>query len=463
MSISLQIYHRMPDWTRTLAASARGYYLNSWRYDRHTERLVEEALDRDFWSARQWREWRENRLSFILHRAATEVDFYRERWAERRRRGDDASWQYLENWEVLEKQALRSHAESFVADDCRRKRMFHEHTSGTTGTSLDLWWSAETVKHWYALFEARCRRWYGNTRRDRWAMLGGQMVVPIHQRKPPFWVWNAGMNQLYMSSYHFAPDLLNHYADAIVRHRVSYILGYPSALFVLAREILRQKRKDIQMSVAIANAEPLLDHQREMISEAFNCPVRETYGMAEIVAAASECEGGKLHLWADVGIIEGGGSFRGNQPHDFICTGLINADMPLIRYAVGDCGSFSEARCECGRTLPLMGKIAGRSDDILFTSDGRRVGRLDPVFKNNLHVKEAQIIQKSLKEIIVKCVPDAEFDQQSAKRLSHAIRQRLGDVDVILEIVAEIPRTERGKFRAVICELPAEERGRLNQ
>src|ERR1041385_6666581 len=103
MSVSLQIYHKMPAWSRSFAASLRGYYLNSWRYDKNTERLVEEALERDFWSESEWRKWRENRLSFVLNRAATKVPFYRERWAQRRQRGDNSSWEYLENWEILEK------------------------------------------------------------------------------------------------------------------------------------------------------------------------------------------------------------------------------------------------------------------------------------------------------------------------------------------------------------------------
>ena len=55
------------------------------------------------------------------------------------------------------------------------------------------------------------------------------------------------------------------------------------------------------MTVAITNAEPVFDYQRWAIAEAFQCPVRETYGMAEIVAAASECTAGKLHLWPEVG------------------------------------------------------------------------------------------------------------------------------------------------------------------
>jgi phenylacetate-CoA ligase len=461
MSLSLQIYHKMPAWSRSVAASLRGYYLSSWRYDSKTERLVEEALERDFWSAKQWREWRENRLSFVLNRAASQVPFYREQWARRRRNGDKSSWETLENWEILEKQTLREHAAEFVADDCRREKMYHDHTSGTTGTSLNLWSTAESVKLWYALFEARSRRWYDVTRRDRWAILGGQLIVPVANRKPPFWVWNAGLNQLYLSSYHLAPDLIKNYLDAIAKYRVTYILGYSSALYTLAQEVLRKKRKDIQLKVAITNAEPLFDYQRKTISEAFNCPVRETYGMAEIVAAASDCERGRLHQWLDVGVIEKISTAQ-NAPQDFICTGLINADMPLVRYRVGDCGSFSDEKCECGRSLPLIAKIEGRSDDVLWTADGRRVGRLDPVFKNDLPIKEAQIIQKSLKKIVVRLVPADDFNPKAAKNLSERIRERMGDVEITLETVTEIPRTERGKFRSVICDLSAEERNTLN-
>lgn len=445
----------MPAWSRSLAASLRGYYLNSWRYDKNTEKLVREALERDFWSEKQWREWRENRLSFILHRAATQVPFYRKIWSERRRKGDKSSWENLENWEILEKQTLREHASEFVADDCRREKMFHDHTSGTTGTSLNIWSTSETVKLWYGIFEARARRWYGVSRQDRWAILGGQLVVPAQQRKPPFWVWNAGLNQLYMSSYHLAPDLIKHYLEAMAKYRVSYILGYTSALDALAREVLRQKRHDIRFAVAITNAEPLFDFQRETISQAFQCPVRETYGMAEVVAAAGDCEHGRLHQWLDVGIIE---KKPEEKIEDFICTGLLNADMPLIRYRVGDCGRFSAEKCLCGRTLPLIEKIEGRSDDVLLTADGRRVGRLDPIFKNDFPIKEAQIIQKSLKKIVVRLVPSDGFNGQCEKDLSQSIRERMGDVEVYLETVSAIPRTERGKFQAVICEIPLEER-----
>ena len=230
----LWLYHRLPGPARSIAATLRGLYLRSWRYGPETERLVAEAVEREHWSPERWRLWREKRLAYVLDRAATQVPFYRDHWAALRRSGDQSSWELLENWPVLQKESVRANARAFLADDRRGHTLFHEHTSGTSGTPLDLWWSRATVRAWYALFEARWRRWYGVSRRDRWAILGGQLVTAATQRKPPFWVWNAGLRQLYMSAYHLAPDLVPHYCDALRRYRIRYLFGYPSALYGLA-------------------------------------------------------------------------------------------------------------------------------------------------------------------------------------------------------------------------------------
>jgi len=257
-----------------------------------------------------------------------------------------------------------------------------------------------------------------------------------------------------------------HYLDSLSRYRIGYLYGYSSSLYELAQEALRQGRNDLKMKVALTNAEPLFDYQRQTIELAFQCPVRETYGMAEIVTAASECEHGGLHLWPDVGQAE----IMSDDPQngegragDLVCTGLLNVDMPLIRYRVGDRVSMASQResCACGRTLPLLESIEGRLDDVLFTRDGRRIGRLDPVFKNGLPIREAQIIQVSLDQIRVRYVPEAEFTPVSADSLIARLRAHLGNVHVTLERVDEVPRTANGKFRAVICELPAATRNAL--
>lgn len=454
----LKFYHGLPVPVRSLAASIRGYRLLWQRYGGDSGRLVGEALQRESWSAAQWAGWNSERLSRLLHLAVTQVPYYREQWAERRRQGDDSPWADLQNWPVLEKEAVRRDPRRFLLEGLDRRRLFEMHTSGSTGTPLTLWHTRRDEQGWYALFEARCRHWYGVSRRDRWGILGGQLVAPVSCRKPPFWVWNAGLSQLYMSTYHLAPDLVRYYLEALIRYHVQYLVGYPSALHLLAQAALEEQRGDLKLKVVISNAEPLYDYQRSAIVEAFNCAVRDTYGMTERVAAASECEHGEMHLWPEAGWLE---VVNGVRPvevggvGDLVCTGLMSSAMPLIRYRVGDQGAIAAdgLECPCGRTLPRLAQIEGRSDDVLCTVDGRRIGRLDPVFKAGWPIREAQVIQESLGAIRVRLVPSDGFDDVIQQEVARQLRARLGDVTVEFEKVSEIPRGPNGKFRSVICNL----------
>jgi phenylacetate-CoA ligase len=457
----LNAYHRLPAELQSLTATLRGLYLRAWRYGPQTRRAMEQAMEREHWSAAEWDRYRTARLAYILNRAATRVPFYQAQWAERRRQGDDRSPGVLEHWPILEKDTLRAHARSFVADDSSPRRMFHEHTSGTTGKPLDLWRSRQTLRAWYALSEARWRGWHGVSAADRWAILGGQLVAPVSQRRPPFWVWNSALKQLYMSCYHLSPEHIPAYLDALEKFEIRYLWGYSSALYTLAQEAVRTGRTSTRMVVAIANAEQVFDFQRTMISRAFGCPLRQTYGLAEKTVAAGECEAGRLHLWPEVGIVEVVDGDRPAAPGscgELVCTSLLDADMPLVRYRVGDRGAVDpHTSCGCGRTLPLLKSIDGRTDDVVITPDGRRVGRLDPVFKADLHIREAQIIQDALDHVLVLYVPDAGFSAESGREIVVRLQDRLGDVRVTLQPVDAIPRGANGKFRAVMSRLSKDE------
>ena len=460
----LKAYHRLPGPLRSITASIRGLYLRSWRYGPETDRLVEEALERETWTSDRWKVWQEERLAFVLQRAATKVPYYREQWAARRRKGDRASWEYLGNWPILEKDAIRENSLAFVADDSDVRKMFHEQTSGSTGKPLSLWFTLKTMRAMSAWSEARTRHWNGMSRHNRWAMIAGQLVIPVKQRRPPFWVWNQGLNQLYMSSYHLAPDLMGSYLDALSRYRVTYLYGYSSSLYALAQAALDSGRNDLHMTVALTSAEPLYEYQRDAIAEAFNCPVRETYGMAESVAMASECTAGQLHLWPEVGLMEvmqDGQLVSCGAPGDFVCTGLLNVDMPLIRYRIGDRGHLIDSTevCQCGRTLPMMGSLEGRISDVLYTKDGRRVSRFGQVFNGVLGIREAQVIQETLDRVRVKFVPTQAFIPHHEHLIVQRVKERIGeDLEVVMEPVAEVPRGAGGKFRAVVCKLSSKPR-----
>ncbi|HJS42213.1 MAG TPA: AMP-binding protein [Gemmatimonadales bacterium] len=458
-SLLLACYHGMPASLRSAAATIRGWYLRRWRYNRGSDQLATEALERDRWTGAQWHKWREERIAYVLQRAATRVPYYREQWAARRRGGDTASPELLANWPLLEKDTVRANPRAFLADDCDPKQMFHEQTSGTTGKPLGIWRTKDTVSSIQAIADARTRMWDGIPRDARWARLGGQLVIPIKQRRPPFWVWNAAMRQLYLSSFHLAPDLIPHYLDALARYRVLYIAAYPSSLYALAREALRLGRTDITMTAVYTNAEPVLPEHRATIAEAFQCQVRETYGMTETVAAASECDAGRLHAWPEFGHVEV------REDGEFICTGLLNLEMPLIRYRVGDHGSPAPASaddgtsgCDCGRGLPLMGSIGGRTNDLLLTPDGRQVFWLNPVFYGLQGVRQSQIVQEKIDLLRVLIAPAPGFTPAIARTIVERLRQRMGEVRVLVDQVEEVPRTSNGKLRAVICNLSPAQR-----
>jgi phenylacetate-CoA ligase len=445
---------------RVLAASVRGYQLRARRYGPDTEQLVVEAMEREQWPAERWRAWQEDQLARLLHHAATRVPYYRAQWEARRRSGDDSSVECIENWPLLHKEPLRATPQAFVADNYNIRKLISEHTSGTTGTPLTLWMTRDTVRAWYALFEARWRRWYGVSRRDRWAIVGGQLVSPVAQSTPPFWVWNQGMNQLYLSSYHLSPGNIPHYLTALQDHQVVYLYGYASSLFALARGALESEGHILSLKVIISNAEPLFAHQRELIEEAFQCPVYDTYGMSELVSGASECASGSLHLWPEAGVTEIMELGQDEPVHAgcsgrIIGTGLLNPAMPLIRYEMGDSGALapSTITCNCGRTLPILQDVEGRLDDVIVTPDGRTVGRMDPVFKADFPIREAQIIQESLQQIRVKIVPAPDFAKTHADALVERIQERVGDIQVGVELVDSIPRSANGKFSAVISRM----------
>lgn len=432
-------YYLLPPFLQSAVASAHGFRLQRIRYGSDTGALVAAAREREFWSPEQWELWRSNELRALLTRARERVPYYREYWKGR------SGWEELGNWPLLEKTELRREPRRFLADDCDPARMYPERTSGSSGTPLTLWWSYPTVRRWYAMFEARWRNWYGVGRADNWAILGGQLVAPVERTKPPYWVWNAGMNQLYLSSYHMTPAAIPYYLDEIERRGVKYLFGYSSALATLAAGALEAGRKLGGLRVAITNAEPVHQYQRRLAGEAFGCPLRETYGMAEIVAAASECEHGSLHLWPEVGVLESHGG-------ELVATGLFNTDMPLIRYRLGDRGILAPAGtvCACGRKLPVLAGLEGRVDQVLIGMDGQQVGRMDPVFKADLPLVEAQIIQTARDRIVLRYVPAEGFGEQTRRTLTAEIRARLGAVNVEFERLEQIPREANGKFRAVI-------------
>lgn len=453
------VYSHCPGPIRSLGASLYGLWLQSWRYGPETEDLIEEALERETWPQEKWKAWQQQKLSYVLDYAAKRVPYYREHWTDRRRRGDRVSWEYLENWPFLTKESVLNNPKAFLSDSCNPNRMFHDHTGGTTGTPLNLWISKKAMRAWHAMFEARGRRWNDVSRHKNWATLGGQTVAGPNVESPPFWVWNKPMNQLYLSANHVSQANTPYYLESLRKYRVTHVLGYSSSLYVLAHEALSLGIPIPRVKTIITMAEPLLPYHRKALAEAFGAEVRETYGMSELVAMATECSSGRLHLWPEVGLLEvisdtGNGPVESGDAGRFVCTSLLNTEMPLIRYVVGDRGRLfrhSES-CGCCRNLPMIAAVEGRTNDMLIGRNGRRVYWVNPIFYD-LPIREAQVVQDRIDHVTIRYVATSGFERGTEREIFRRLRLRMGDVNVAFEQLTEIPRGQNGKFRAVICNV----------
>ncbi len=453
----IRMYHALPSGMKNLVATWRGRQLESLRCGPRFEGRVADALGRETWDKSSLESYQKNQLERMLVHARESVPFYKKYWDNRSPAVSRDEITDLNSWPILEKESVRSDPHSLLAHTSDRKKLKVWHTSGSTGTPTKIFWSKEFQQKRWAVFEARHRRWYGVTNGDPFALIGGRMVTPFNRDKPPFWVWNGASKQLYLSAYHLSEKNIPFYIAEMKRRKVRHIYAYTSGVYEIANYMIVNGLRYQGLKVIVTQAEPLLSYQREVIHTAFDCPVRESYGMSEMVALANECEHGKMHLSPEYGICEvedSAGRLSKSGEGDLIVTGFLNDDMPLIRYRVGDRVSLADnlEKCSCGRSLPILHKVEGRTDDVLITEEGRRIGRLSTVFKN-LPIVEVQTIQESFSKVKLIVVPDRNFDSESEASLVKSFRERMGDIEVVVNLVHEIPRGANGKFRSVICNV----------
>jgi len=455
----IETYHLLPSPIRTVAASAWGYYLHWWRYGKKTEFHLEEALERDNWKKEQWSNYNESRLSEILESAAKHVPYYKDIWNMRRRNGDKSSWQYLENWPILEKKEVRENPKKFISENAK-KPLYIDHTSGTTGKPTLIYLNRETIIKWYAIFEARIRHWNNLSYKENWGIFGGQKIIPLNQTEPPFWVLNKGLNQVYFSIFHITLDSIKFYIDAINQHGLTHLIVYPSIFALFSKQIKDLGMDPPKLKAIILNAEKTWPQQKKLIAEVFSCKVIDTYGMAEIAAASSECDHGTMHYWPETGVIEildhESREINKNLKNGpLVLTGLLNKDMPLIRYINGDIGSVPnwDQDCDCGKTLPVFEGVFGREKDLLKTNDGRSLYILDSLF-NDLPIIEGQLVQEKIDSFLVNVIPNNNFKYDEVKKIIYSrIFHYFGEVDIILNKVSNLEINENGKVKSFISKV----------
>ena len=447
-------YETLPVFAQNLACTWAGYRRSRARFTPHFHRALAELertakLPLAALHALQWR-----RLRRLVDLARRHVPYYAS-LAPPSERADplDAIHETLAATPPLDKATYRDRTDEFIARHLDRRRLIRGKTSGTTGTALPLWYTREALAEEFATFW-RMRRAAGVDRRDANLTFNGQTIVPFGQTRPPFWRTNRWNRQTLFSLYHCTPDNLRHYVDALHRTPARYAQGYPSAMHLVARAMLDAGRPlpPGRLRACFTSSESLLAFQRDAIERGFGARVYDRYGVSELCVSMTECAASRLHVDMEFGIVE----VEPTEESDdwvrgpLLVTGFANDATPLLRYRVGDVGTRSKAPCRCGRAGDVFIDVDGRIEDYVMTPDGRRVGRLDHIFKEQLDVAEAQVLQQTQDALEVLVVRRPAYGAASERALLKEFRTRLGDeIAIELRYVDAIPREPNGKLRAV--------------
>lgn len=437
-------YDKLPLWTQTLAVNlvSAGNFRN--KYGRVFHRTLDRLADNERKSKDQLLDEQARQLHSMLEYTRTHVPYYR-------RLG--CSPDNFHEWPILDKQLLASQSCDFVSDDFHRKELMILKTSGTTGTPLQVHVS-KTYHQMEMAFRWRHRAWGGVPFLSRAAYVSGHPVAQASQSDGPFWRVDVIEKRLLCSSYHLSPANLPQYIDALRRYAPLFVHGYPSSLYVLAQYMLEHDVHEVRPRAVFTASETLLDFQRAAIQKAFGTKVFNWYGNTEMTCNIVECEAGGLHYRTDYGVLEL------LDDGIMVCTALNNHAMPLIRYRVGDVAVGRDGSCPCGRAFPLMERVEGRIEDYVVTPEGRRIGRLDHLFKDAQHIREAQLVQKQVDELIIRIVRTEGFSSEDERVILAEARQRLGSsIRIRFDYVHDIPRVSGGKFRFVKSSLSHQARG----
>ena len=131
--------------------------------------------------------------------------------------------------------------------------------------------------------------------------------------------------------------------------------------------------KSTNLKTGLFGAEPWSEKMRDEIEKQLGISAHDIYGLSEIIGpgVACECEyknGGHIyedHFYPEIINPVTGEVLPIGEKGELVLTTLTKEGIPMVRYRTKDLTTLNREVCDCGRTLVRMGKILGRSDDML--------------------------------------------------------------------------------------------------
>lgn len=430
-------------------------------YDRSGRLRELRRLRRTQWDAPQEvRARQEAALRAIVRHAAATCPFYRESWAAA---GIDPAQvrtsEDLRRLPIVTKDDIRRRQDDLVSSRHRKQDLRRAKTGGSTGVSLEVFCDEPGIQK-RAAAALRADEWSG------WRL--GQPMAAVWGNPPVAASFKARVRAtlkdriIYLDTMRIDEPAIDRFLAAWDRLRPGLLFGHAHSLFILAEYVLARGRR-LQPTGIVATSMMLLEAERAVIEQACGgVPVTNRYGCEEVSLIACECEQHRgLHLNVDHVITEflrdDGTPCAPGEDGRLVVTELINVGQPLIRYELGDRGVPSDRRCPCGRGLPLMEQVTGRTADFLRAESGFRVQGIS-IIENTLTklpgIRQMQVVQEEPLRLQVHLVPGPGWGPEVATELVATLRGILGQgMQVDLLPGERIPQEKNGKYRFTICRL----------
>jgi len=432
------------------------------RLKHHTTVSVRREMEQSqWWQPEQLHEFQVRRLRALLMSANEHVPYYRDMFKQLSFDPTRVeSLDVLRTLPLLTKDDIRANTERLKANHAQGLTRFN--TGGSSGEPLIFFIGNERISHDVAA-KWRATRWWGVDIGDPEIVVWGSPIELGTQDRIRQWRDKLLRTKL-LPAFEMSSQNLDDFVAEIRGIRPMMLFGYPSALAHIAAhaETNGIRMDDLGIRVAFVTSEKLYDHQRNIIGRVFGCRVANGYGGRDAGFIAHECPSGGMHLTAEDIIVEivddAGNSLPHGEAGEIVTTHLATRDFPFIRYRTGDIGVLDDQPCACGRGLPLLKDIQGRTTDFVVAQDGTVMHGLALVYvvRDLPGVKEFKIVQESLDLTRIFLVTDALFQPECEQTIMAGFKRRLGaGVEIEIERVAVIPKEASGKFRYIVSKVAA--------
>ncbi len=413
-------------------------------------RLLEET---QWWTPEQLLERQNRELRRLVQHAYQNVPYYRDLLDARGLGPNDIrSKEDLDKIPFLTKELIKTNAERLKARNIPAPRTEFHTTGGTTGTPLGVVIESRTNSIRLA-FEWRFYNWAGYHFGDTIAVLRGRQVNGFEKGKR--WEYDPYERYLILSAFDMTDHNMAEHVEKLQEFKPKFIRGYPSNLALLARFALDHGTRlnpSGTLQGVLTSSETLYPFQRGQISEAFQAPVFDLYGNTEQAGRFGECERHEgYHDFVEHSVIELVDQDESGMG-EIVATSLINYAMPLIRYKTGDSARRSQQRCSCGRGLPLLAGLEGRSQDVALLKDGTPVSLTGFFFA--VHVPEMSFLRKiqfqqetpgHLRALVVK---GPHYQEGACEVMLRRMNENLArPFKIEVEFVEDIAGTKAGKHK----------------